>query len=304
MTGKITAAIWIACVAATSAGEPAAAPPLSAEIKLPNVDVARTAFTYVDDMDFDDLDGGLSITEFDFISALSRPITVAGDIKLLPFLQYGWTGLDFDGTDAVFPIGDEDLHELSLHLAAVKTNQGSPWLYGGWARAELASDFQHIDGDDLTFDIAGGVGYRFSDSFTLAAGTVALNLNGDVWFCPGINFDWVVNDATRIGIYGPMTLVTYAPCEDWKFSLRGMPGGGTWNITDDHGDSMSIDLSSYRVGAFASRRLAGKLWLTAGAGVTVFNNIEYSDPDGDDEVLDEDLESGFFGQIGLSLKAW
>ena len=44
--------------------------------------------------------------------------------------------------------------------------------------------------------------------------------------------------------------------------------------------------------------------LTAGAGMTVFNNIEYSYPDGDDEVLDEDMDTGLFGQIGLSLKSW
>jgi hypothetical protein len=304
MIGKITAAIWLACILAACAGEPAAAPLIPAENKLPNIDVARAVFTHADDMDFDDLDGGLSISEFDFISALSRPITAAGDIKLLPFVQYGWTGLDFDGTDAAFPIGDEDLHSVSLHLAGMKFDQSSPWFCGGWARAELASDFQHIDGDDLTFDIAGGVGYRFSDSFMLAAGAAVLNLNGDIWVCPGINFDWVVNDAIRIGIYGPISLVSYAPREDWKFSLRGMPGGGTWNITDDFGDSKSIDLSSYQVGAFASRRLSGKLWLTAGAGMTIFNNIEYSDPDGDDKVFDEDMDSGLFGQISLSLKAW
>jgi hypothetical protein len=304
MTNKLTAAIWLGFLAAVSAGEPAAAPPVSAETKLPNINVSRIAFTYADDMDFDDLDGGLSISELDFISVLSRPITVAGDIKLLPFVQYGWTGLDFDGADAALPIGDEDLHSVSLHLAGVKLNQGSPWFYGGWARAELASDFQHINGDDLTFDIAGGVGYRFSDSFTLAVGAAVLNINGDTSVFPGINFDWVVNDTIRIGVYGPISLVSYTPGEDWNFSLRGSPGGGVWNITDDNGDSKSIDLSSYRVGAFASRRLTGKLWLNAGVGMTVFNNIQYSDQDGDKETLDEDMESGLFGQIGLSLKTW
>lgn len=304
MTGKLTTAIWLGCLAAASAGEPAAAPPVSVETKLPNFNVARALFSYADDMDFDDHDGSLSVTEFDLMSVLSRPVTVAGDIMLLPLVQYGWTGLDFDGVDAAAPVGDEDLHSISLHLAAVKLNQGSPWFYGGWARAELASDFQHINGDDLTFDIAGGVGYRFSDSFTLAAGSAVLNINGDTWVCPGINFDWVVNDTIRVGLYGPVSLVSYSPGENWNFSLRGMPGGGVWNITDDNGDSKSIDLSSYQVGAFANRRLTGKLWLNAGVGMTVFNNIEYSDPDGDDKVLDEDMESGIFGQIGLSLKAW
>jgi hypothetical protein len=292
------------CLAAANAGEPAAVPDAPAQEKLPNMDVSMGFLTYSDAMDFDDLHGSLSVAEFDFISLLSRPITVAGDIMLVPLVQYGWTGLDFDDVNPGFPIDDEDLHSASLHLAAVKLNRDSPWFYGGWARAEIASDFQHINGDDITFDIAGGVGYRFSENFTLAAGAAVLNFNGDTWICPGINFDWVVGDQVRIGLYGPMPLATYTPNEDWAFSLRGFPGGGVWNITDDNGDSKSINLTSYQVGAFVGRRLTGKLWLNAGVGMTIFNGIEYSDQDGDDEILDEDMESGLFGQIGLSLKAW
>lgn len=304
MTIKLTTTIWLACLAAASAGEPAIPAAAPSENKLPDIDVVSGSFTYSGDTDFDDIDGSLGITEFNLISALSRPITVARDIMLLPMLQYELTSLDFDNTNRGFPLGDEDLHSVSLHLAAVKFDKDSPWLYGAWARAEVASDFQHMDGDDITFDIAGGVGYRFNDSFTLAAVAAVLNLNGDTWFCPGINFDWEVNDQVRVGLYGPMAVISYTPCEDWKFSMRGSPGGGIWNITDDNGDSKSIDMSSYQVGAYASRRLTGKLWLNAGAGMTIANNITYSDPDGDNEVLDEDLESGLFGQIGLSLKAW
>jgi hypothetical protein len=182
--------------------------------------------------------------------------------------------------------------------------QGSPWFFVAWARAELASDFQHINGDDFTFDIAGGVGYRFNDRFSLTTGATVLNLNGDSRIIPGINFDWVVNDKTRIGLYGPMPMISYKPNEDWSFSMRGIPGGGVWNITNDHGDSKSINLTSYQLGVFASRRITGEFWINAGVGATVFNNIKYSDPDGSHKTLDEDMGSGLFGQIGLSLKTW
>jgi len=268
------------------------------------MDMTMGNFTYSDGMDFDDINGELSISKFNFMSALSRPITVAGDIMLVPMVQYSLTGLDFDNVGVGFPLADEDLHSVSLHLAALKISNDSPWIYGAWARAEVASDFQHMNGDDITFDIAGGVGYRFSDHFTLVAGVSAINLNGDAWVCPGINFDWVVNEQLRVGLYGPMPVVSYTPSEDWNFSLRGLPSGGTWNITDNNGDSRSIDLSSYQVGAFVGRRLADKLWLNAGVGFTLLNNIQYADPDGGHKLLDEDMGSGLFGQIGLSLKVW
>ena len=103
MTNKITTTIWLACLATASAGEPAATPPVSTETKLPNVDVSLGFFTHSDDMDFDDLDGSLSITEFDFISVLSRPVTVAGDIMLVPLVQYGWTGLILTALTPHFP---------------------------------------------------------------------------------------------------------------------------------------------------------------------------------------------------------
>lgn len=305
MFSKLTTAAWLGCLAAASAGEPAATQSTSVqEVKFPNMDEAMANFTFSDEMDFEDIAGSLSITEFDMMSLLSRPITVGGDIMLIPAMQYGLTSLDFDGVSPAFPVGDEDLHSVSMHLAAIKINKGSPWFYGAWARAELASDFQHINGDDLTFDIAGGVGYRYTDSFTVGVGAAVLNINGDAWICPGINFDWVLNEKTRIGLYGPMALISYTPNDDWNFGLRGTPGGGVWNITDDNGDSKSVDISSYQVGAFAGRRLVGKLWLNAGVGFTVANGIEYSDQDGDNEILDEDMDSGLFGRIGLSLKAW
>jgi Domain of unknown function (DUF6268) len=313
MVNKLTAAIWLGCLIGASAGQPTSVSVAPAESKLPNIDVVMGSFTYTDEMDFDDLDGSLSVTEFDFLTLLSKPINLGSDIMIVPALQYGLTSFDFD-SDADdryvktkikrFQPNDEDLHSVSLHLAAVKMSDSSPWFYGAWARAELASDFQHINDDDFTFDIAAGVGYRYSNNFTLAAGAAVLNLNGDTWVCPGINFDWAVNDKVRLGLYGPIALASYTPSEDWSFSLRGTPGGGIWNVTDDFGDSKSVDLSSYQVGAFVGRRLTGKLWLNAGAGLAFANSLEYSDPDGDNETFDEDMDSAFFGQIGLSLKAW
>lgn len=309
MSRTLPTALWACLLGSAVAGEPVMSPSTAsagvpAEVNLPDLDVLGGSFTFADGMDFDDIDGSLSVTEFELLSILSKPITVPGDITLVPALQYSYTGLDFDDTAPAFPVDDEGLHSLSLHLAALKMNQGSPWFYGAWARAELASDFQHINGDDFTFDIAAGVGHRCTDSFTVAAGFAVINLNGDEQFFPGINFDWVVNEKMRVGLYGPMALVSYTPNADWSFSLRGTPGGGVWNITDNGGDSKSVDLSSYRVGLFASRRLTDYLWLNAGAGVTLFNNLTYADPDGGNELLDEDMDSGWFAQIGLSLRVW
>jgi hypothetical protein len=307
MSRTLSAAIWLGCLLGATAGQQAttAGPAAGTDLSnLPNIDVLWGAFTFSDEVDFDDINGGLTITEFDFMSLLSKPLKVAGDVMLVPAFQYGYTDLDFDGTAAAFPLPDEDLHSLSLHLAAFKMEAGSPWFYGAWGRVELASDFDQVDGDDFTLDLAGGVGYRVNDSLIVAAGAAFLNFNGDFWVCPGINFNWDVNEQLRIGLYGPMPVLTYTPNPDWNITVRGMPGGGIWNIEDNRGASKAIDLTSYQIGATVGRRLTDRLWLNAGVGFTTFNNIELTDPDGDRSTLDEDMDWGFYGQIGLSMKVW
>ncbi|HEX7260434.1 MAG TPA: DUF6268 family outer membrane beta-barrel protein [Luteolibacter sp.] len=270
---------------------------------LPELDAARTNVNHSGGMDFEDDSGSLDVSRFELRALLSRPIAVMENVSILPTFDYKATALDFDGAPAGFPIGDETLHSISLSAFAVSMRQGSPWLFGAWARAEMASDFQHVGNDDFTFDVAGGAGYRFNEKFLLAAGGAVANLNGDTKFYPGITFDWVVSDCVRVGMYGPVFLATYKPDENWEFGFRGDSGGDVWNIRDSGGASRSIDLTSYRFGLFASHRLTGELWLMAGVGATFGNEISLTRPDGD-EFFDQELDSGLFGQIGLRLKTW
>lgn len=291
----VTAAAFLACLVSTSAE--------TTEPTMPGFDPARASFSYSGDTDFDDSSGSLDISRFDIRAILSKPIRPIDGLILLPLFNYEATSLGINGTPAGFPIGDEDLHSVSLSTFAFYTQEGSPWFFGGWGRVELATDFQDIGGDDFTFDLAGGAGYRFSDKFMLGFGGAVVNLNGDETFYPGIVFDWVVNEQVRIGLYGPIFIAAYTPDENWEFSFRGDPGGGDWNIEDTGGKSRTIDLSSYRLGLFANRRLTSKLWLTAGVGATVGNEIRLTRPDGD-KLFDEDLEGGLFGEIGLRVTAW
>ncbi len=273
----------------------------SAQSIVPGFDAMRVGFSQTSGMDLGAGNGDLSITNGEIRSVLSRPVSPADGMFLVPFAEYRCTGLDFDGPPA--PFDDEDLHSISLSSFFIAMREGSPWLYGAWARAELASDFQHIDGDDFTYDAALGAGYRFSESFTLAFGGAVTNLNGDEQFYPGIGFDWMPADQWRIGLYGPILLAAFTPDEEWLLTFRGDPGGGVWNITDAAGDSRSIDLSSYRLGVYVSRRLAGDFWLTAGTGVVLANELDYTTPHGR-EIRGLDPDEGWFGMLGLRLKAW
>ena len=288
----IIATALLACPALTSAAS-----------VTPGFDASRIVFSHSGEMDFDGRPGDLEVSRFEIRSLLSKPITPLSDLTILPMLEYKGTQLDIGGVTPDFPLHDEDLHSIGLSIFAVSNHKNSPWIYGSWVRAEMASDFQDIGSDDFTFDLAGGAGYRFGEPFTLGFGAVLLDLNGDTKLFPGVGFDWRLNNSIRIALYGPTFVATYSLSENWLFSLRSESGGGIWNISDDSGTSRSIDHSSYHVGLFASRRLSGNLWLSAGAGTTLGNQIRLTEPNGD-SLFKQDMDSGLFGQIGLRLKTW
>ncbi|MBX3743205.1 MAG: hypothetical protein KF712_19625 [Akkermansiaceae bacterium] len=269
----------------------------------PGLDFVKASFSYAGGMDLDDTAGELETFTLDARSVLSGPIEVTNDLTLLPMIQYKATRLNWKDTPAGFPIEDEDVHSIALSSYVLYNQEGSPWIFAGWARAELATDFQHLNGDDVTFDLIAGAAYKFSDRLTFGLGIAAINLNNDEDYMIGPVLDWKISDTFRIGVLGPDVTASYTPDENWEFSLRGYTAGDEWNIRDAAGNSTTLDLDSYRVGLFADRRLGGDLWLRVGGGVTVMNEIEIKSPSGS-RAYKDDMDSGWFGEIALRLNVW
>ncbi len=270
---------------------------------LPAFDAITTTFTQTGDMDLDGNPGDLSIRAYDLSAFLSEPISLTSELTLIPIFSYGVTELDFKDTGA-FPIQDEDLHSASLSAIFIQDFSNSPWFGIGWTRAEMASDYQGIDGADFTFDVALGVCYRVNDSFTVGAGFVATNLNGNEEFFPGINFIWTPCEKFTAAVFGPNILVRYDVNECWYLSLDGTPGGGNWNIRDAAGDSRTIELDSYWLGLNTHHRIAGELWLSAGVGYTFANEIEVRGNYGDGPRFSREMDGAALAQISLSLREW
>jgi hypothetical protein len=298
----VTPMLRTALAASALAASVLASLPASGQLVVPGFDAAHITGSHTGGIDLGGGNGGMSASRLHARSILSTGALSPRDgWFFLPFFQYTMTSLDFDGAPA--PFRDEDLHSLSLSSMFLIMREGSPWLIGGWSRAELASDFRHIDGDDITFDLAGGVAYRFNPEITFGLGAGIINLNGDEKIYPGFALDWIVNDHLRLGIYGPIMLAAWAPADEWLFTLRGDPAGGVWNVTDPAGQSRSIDFSSYRLGLYASRHLGGRFWLTAGGGAALVNEIDYT-TSGGRGIRGLNGDTGYFGLLGLRLKAW
>jgi hypothetical protein len=296
-------AICTLAAPAQSSKDALAGPAQAATVSLPDFDVARLTLRATGDLGLGHGEGSVGVTQMELRSLLARPIPLANDWLVVPLAEFTLTHLNLNDCPVGYPLHDDDLYSVGLSAFAVHLSQGSPWLYGGWARAELASDFDRLTSDALTFDFAAVAGYRYSEHLMVGFGAAVLNLNGDVSCYPAAGFDWIVNDAVRIGLYGPSFVASYAYSQDWLLSLRARAGGGVWNISDAAGNSQAADLTTYQLGVFADRRLTGKLWLSAGVGATVGNKLEITTPHGD-TLFEREPDAGLFGQIGLRLKTW
>ncbi len=261
-------------------------------------------------MHFDRTPGNLEVSDFGFHALSPNEIYLTEILTLQPAFDYRATILRFNQVPTSIPIDRNNLETFSVYPSVLETSAvlfasraDSPWMFGAWARTGLATDFRDVGSDDLTFDLAVGAGYRFHETLSAGFGGAVTNLTGNVDFYPGLGLDWQVSDRLDIGLCGPNFAATYISDTNWLFSIRGASTGEIWNISDNSGESLDIDLSSYRVGIHATRRLTEQISISAGAGVVFANEIGLNRANGD-VLLQQRLDSGFFSQISLTIANW
>lgn len=282
--------------------EPDVEPAEPAREFVPAFDAMVAGYEVQDTFDFDSSTAELDASRFSLVSFLSKPLPIGGNWRFLPALDYGVTMLDFGNTPAGFPVGDEDLHKLGLHAVFYHHSPGSRWIYGGWGRANFASDCQDIGSDDFYYDVAVGAGYRITDRFLLGLGVAGLELGGDESILAGPGFYWKPSDTVDVSLIGILFNATWRPTEDWATALRFRPFGNSWNI-DNAGVSQQIDLTSYTLRLHLERRLYRDLWVSVGAGYAFADDFEVRNRSGR-TIFSDDLDGGFSAAVGLRIRTW
>lgn len=268
----------------------------SAQPVIPGYDFIKGSASYAGGMHFDESDQEMQLWQFEARSIIAPPINLSEEFTIVPVAQYKATLMDLESSH-------EDLHSFSLSSFFAYNAKGSPWIFGGWLRAEYASDLNRSTSDAFSFDVIAGAAYKFSDNLTIGLGAAAINLNNDEEFYVGPAIDWKINECFRVGLFGPNAVASYTPDENWVFSIRGDASGDEWTLSAADGSNAILDLDSYRVGLFADRRLTGDLWLRVGGGVTVANSLEVKTTGGD-RIEKDDLDEGWFGEISVRLDIW
>jgi len=112
----------------------------------------------------------------------------------------------------------------------------------------------------------------YSDRFQLLYGGVAECSSGSSSLYPYLGVQWLPTRKLSVALVAPWPAISYAPNPRWMLQLAIAPGGSSWVQRGANYESVQT-LGSWNLSAYAAHRLAGPLWLAAGAGVAGFRGL-------------------------------
>ena len=230
---------------------------------------------------------------------LSEPIELAKALYLVPGLRYEFT--DYEGPSAALGILREDLHMVELPLLFVYRPSGTPWSYNARISPGLSSDFGSITTDDLFCDLRLGGNYQFSEKLDINFGFAYTRAIGEPQFFPYLGFIYNMNDQWQFSLRGFTFEARCHLSESWIVRLIGEASGGYWNMDTPNADYLAM--RNYRLGLTLEREISEDLWLVAGAGYTLGNEVRWHD-NSNNTIQRQDFENGTYFTLGLRLRDW
>lgn len=211
-------------------------------------------------------------------------------------LRYRLSELDWTEQNL---FANDSLHRLELNLALVYRPQASPWVGFLSAGPALATDGSSINSDDLFYVAIIGVGYRFSDRFTLLGGAYFSQDFGESRLLPAPGFIWTPSEKWTLSLIPPRLRIAYAPSSDWRIAAEAFPDGGSWSITTRDDQSAFLDRSGVRLGLRVERRVIGNGWLFVSGGWMVARQLIIEGTNGQ-KLFESDADGGAYFGAGFA----
>jgi hypothetical protein len=244
-----------------------------------------------------DLEAGGAYSYWDV--RLSAPIfgkRISDDWVIGARLRYRLSELDWEGQS----LFDNDLlHRLELNLSLVYRPKTSPWTAFISAGPVLGTDGSNINSDDLFYVAIVGIGYQFSDRFTLLGGAYFSQDFGESRLLPAPGFIWTPSRKWTLSLIPPRLRIAYAPSSDWRIAAEAFPDGGSWSITTLDNQSAFLDRGGVRLGLRVERRVIGNGWLWVGGGWMVGRELIVEDTQGR-RLFESDADSGAYVGTGFA----
>jgi len=201
-----------------------------------------------------------------------------------------WTSIDVQG-----PGRDFDVLSLALPIGwGRQVNEA--WQ----AAAFFAPLGHHRSGRSgrWAWEYMGGVFGRYmqDDYRTWIFGFFADVSPGDDLYLPYAGLLWVLSERWVISALMPWPAVIYAPSKEFFMRFGVTPAGASWG-REDGGEQVFADLDGWNLGLSLERRLKGKLWLRAEAGMSGFRGFSVQG----DRWRSPDTELGSSPYVALAL---
>jgi len=287
------ATLLLLCAARIAPAEMDLDAPLS---YVPEDPFAWATFLYEAEADLDDeipaTDAKVSMQELGLYGSV--PLIWDDPVMLLGGANLRWNRFGFK--DA----GIDDLDVYTLGVPFDILYEGFPsWEILAGFQPGLYSDLEEIDGDD--FRIYGyGLGiWECIPELSLAAGVAYDQVFGADRFYPMGGLIWNPVRQLEVSLVYPMPKISFAPTTTLVTYLFAEPAGDNWSVYIEN-QEYNFKLESLRMGGGVEYALTTSMWLQFSVGVDSDRNYEIRE--GDDRVIDSDVEDAFYARIGLLMR--
>lgn len=246
--------------------------------------------TLIGTQDLANRPGGLDLAEVRTILPLWT--TKINALRLGASVSYNLSELDFNG---FLGLQRETLHALEAQISLFWRPEQSRWWGLGFVTPGVGTDFQGLSWDDFEVSGLGLLGYRCTDSFSLAGGLFAQYGAQDGMIVPAIGFIWKP-DPFIVQVTPPFVVLGWRATDRVTLSLSAYPSGGSWDVEDRAVNR--IDLRGWQAAASVIYQATDRISVSLRAGMNVGGELELRD--GKNRVLaNETLESAPFGALNV-----
>jgi hypothetical protein len=205
-------------------------------------------------------------------------------------LNYNYTNLDFSPGDSF------DLHSLDAQIKYFWKSAEGDWWALGFATPGLGTDFEGISWDDFQVGALGLVGYRYSETFTIAAGAYAAYANEETVVLPALGFIWTPGDWV-FQVTPPFLVVGYRVSDSFTVSMNLYPSGGSWDV--DRSDGINtVELSGWQAALSLVWQVNRNLSVGLRGGVNIGGEFEFRDRN-NRALVEENLDPAPFGAVNV-----
>ena len=246
--------------------------------------------TFMGTQDFANRQGGLDFLEVRTILPLwTKKIK---DTRVSLSLGYNLTEIDFNGFAG---LGAETLHTLQAQASLFWRPEQSRWWGMAFVTPGVGTDFQGLSFDDFEFAALGLLGYRYTDSFTLAGGFFAQYGAGEGRVMPAIGFIWQPGRFI-VQVTPPFVVLGWRAADRVTLSLSAYPSGGSWDLEDPN--VSRVDLNGWQTAATISFQATERISIALRAGMNIGGELELRGAN-NNVIANETLEAAPFGAINL-----